>query len=83
MLRRPMGLQNGRPVRRDTEKDCFFLPPPGGLGHLRRHAQTVQRAAEDLPAGPRPPTHCHHHFGLPQFDVGGRGRHFLTGGRRF
>lgn len=65
VLRRPMGLQNGQPFRRDTKKDCFFLPARGGLGHLRCHPETVQRATEDLPAGPRPPTHCHHHFSLP------------------
>lgn len=78
-----MGPQNGQPLRRDTKKDCFILPARGGLGHLRRQPETVQREAEDLPAGPRPPTHCHHHFSLPQLHVGGRGGHFLARGERF
>lgn len=65
VLRRPMGLQNGQPFRRHAKKNCFFLPARGGFGHLRRHPETVQRATEDLPAGPCPPTHCHYHFSLP------------------
>ena len=59
-----MGLQNGQPFWRDFKKDCFFLSARGGLGHLRRLPETVQRAPEDLPAGPRPPTHCYRHFSL-------------------
>lgn len=77
-----MGLQNGQPLGRDAKKDCIFLRARGRLGHLRRLAETVQRATEDLPAGPRPPTHCHLHFSLPQFHAGRRGRHFLAGRER-